>query len=132
MINPNCTDPREKRLAELEAYKDEIDRKLENLKVGDEEFFSLMKEFVAVSKEEQRLISEKLEECRALFKENCEIQQEINQMHSELEEAGFFDKLYRYDEILENPQNFSEEEVAEAEAFAVRLGSMFEENSEGG
>lgn len=126
-INADFSNEREKRLAELEAANEEIDRKLRNLKANDNEYRVLMERFLKNIKEELKLFDESVMECRALFEENCRLEAEIAEKGQELKETYVHDKLALCNKVLENPQNFSEKEIAEAQSFAEEFIKITEE-----
>lgn len=123
------------KIKELEKQQDDIDKKLENLKPSSQEFWNLQKQWVEISKKQMEFIKEAMDFNSEILSDNLKIEGEIKEMHNELDEAGFFDRVNKSNDVLENPDLYTEEELNEAQEFENKLNEAFknytEENSGG-
>lgn len=78
--------------------------------------------------EHERLMKEEFAEAHAII-------DEIKAKQKELEDSGFFEKLNKSNDVLDNPDAYTEEEIKEADKFEKRLNEVFktyaEENPDG-
>ncbi|MBE6737530.1 MAG: hypothetical protein E7566_02595 [Ruminococcaceae bacterium] len=124
-----------KQLMELDKELEEINEKEKAFKFSDKEFGDLQKQWVENYKKQMEILDEMSRLNHEILEESKQIYAQTKEMHKELEEAGFFEKAERYDEILENPEKYTKEEVEEAEKFYNGLNEAFikyaQENPDG-
>lgn len=118
------------KIKELEKQQDDIDKKLENLKPSSQEFWNLQKQWVEISKKQMEIIKEAMDFNSDILSDNLKIEGEIKEMHNKLDEAGFFDRVNKTNDVFENPDSYTEEELNEAQEFENKLNEAFKNYTE--
>ncbi len=114
--------------SEIIKHQRTLELKCDEYKKLDKQDKDLSQKWENLYEEQERLMKEEVAEAYAII-------DEIKAKQKELEDSGFFEKLNKTNDVLDNPDAYTEEEIKEADKFEKRLNEVFktyaEENPDG-
>lgn len=114
-------------MKELWKKQDPIVEKQKKVPYMSEEYIELRRQEDEISKQIYALDDELVKICDEIVELCQEESEKLKETRKQLEKSGFFEKLERYDEILENPDKYTNQEVEEAQEFENGLKHAFVE-----